>query len=114
MNQFLAPLSGPDPPFLPASSEGKAQTITLMRQIAISNVCKLENGTSMCGQPKFKLTDSDTLEEITTFRHEGLTWDAQKSQITLKPHSEDKLGLHKIILNAYISDSNEVHRSVAL
>lgn len=68
----------------------------------------------MCGQPKFKLTDSDTLEEITTFRHEGLTWDAQKSQITLKPHSEDKLGLHKIILNAYISDSNEVHRSVAL
>ena len=68
----------------------------------------------MCGLPKFKLTDLETLEEITTLRHKGLTWDAQKGQITLQPHRGDKLGLHKIIFTAYLSDSNEVRRSVEL
>jgi hypothetical protein len=47
-------------------------------------------------------------------RHKGLTWDAQKSQITLKPHSGDQLGIHKIILTVYISNTIEVRLSVEL
>ena len=40
--------------------------------------------------------------EITDFPHLGLTWDASTNQLTLQPQNIDPLGLHKVLITAYL------------
>jgi len=76
LQKIFDQFKGSDPPFLPSDVDGKTQTITLSNEIAVSQACRLADGTSMCGRPLFKVTNSETFEDISKWRHKGVTWDA--------------------------------------
>ncbi len=112
LKQTLAPLNGPNPPFLPAYRTGKAQIFTLFSQNTDSAACGLADGTSKCERASFKFIDSKTLKEITTFPYKGVAWDGIKYQLTLQPQSDDPLGLHKVLVIAYLPSNKDVLESV--
>ena len=102
VKKTLAPFNGPDPPILSAYRGGEAQIITLINQISDSVACKRNDETSVCGRPFYKFKVPETLIEITDFPHKGLIWDASTNQITLKPQFIDPLGLHKVLIIAFL------------
>ena len=70
--------------------------------------CRLASGTSLCESPSFKFIDGETLQEITIFPHKGVVWDGLKLQLTLKPQSDDPLGLQKVLLTVYLPSNKDV------
>jgi hypothetical protein len=98
---------------LPANLNGKPQIIALSDRVAVSEACSLADGTSQCGQTKFKIIDSETLQEVTMFPYKGLTLDASKNQITVDPQSV-LVGQHKVLVAAYLSDHKDVRHTVEI
>ena len=46
--------------------------------------------------------------EITTFSHKGIFWDASLNKVTLNPQSTDPIGLHKVLVTAYLLSFKDV------
>ena len=104
----LAPLTGPEPPFVPAYRDGKAQTIKLPDQASDRVTCKRADSTSACGRLSYSFTDLESRLEFITFPHKGLFWDASLNQLTLQPQSTDPTGLHKVLVTAYLLSFKDV------
>ena len=108
VKQALAPFNGPNPPFLPAFRDGKAQTIKLPDQVSDKETCRRADGTSVCGRLSYTFTDLESRLEFATFPHKGLFWDALLNQMTLQPTSTDSTGLHKVLVTAYLLSFKDV------
>jgi hypothetical protein len=114
LKQALAPFNGPGPFYLPAYSGDNAQIITLVSQFSDSDACMLADGTSLYEQPSFKFNDGKTLIKITTFPHNGVSWNELTLQLTLHPHRDDSIGLHKILMIAYLPSLKDVIQTVEI
>ena len=112
LNQALAPFKGPGLTYLPAYPGGKAQTITMSRQISDRDACRLADGTPFCELPKLELIDFKTLQKITTFTHQGLT--LGEFTLTLQPQSDDLQGPHKVLLSACFPSLKDVSQTVVI
>jgi hypothetical protein len=104
----LAILNGPEPPFVPAYRDGKAQTIKLPDQAYDGVTCRRAQGVSACGRLSYSFTDLESWLELITFPHKGLFWDASLNQLTLQPQSTDPTGLHKVLVTAYLLSFKDV------
>ncbi len=104
----LAPLNGPEPPFVPAYRDGKAQTIKLPDQASDGVTCRRADGISACGRLSYSFTDLESRLEFTTYPHKGIFWDASLNQLTLQPQRTDPTGLHKVLVTAYLLSFKDV------
>jgi hypothetical protein len=101
MKQALAPFNGPDPPFLPANRNSKAQTIKLQDENLDSATCRRADGTSMCGRLSNTFTDLKSHLKILNFPHKRIFYDASMNKVTLETQSNEPIGLHKVLITAY-------------
>jgi hypothetical protein len=108
VKKALAPFNGPEPPFLPAYRDGKAQTIKLLDQASDGVNCRRADGTSACGRLSYSFSDLESRLEFITFPHKGIFWDASLNQLTLQPQSTDPTGLHKVLVTAYLLSFKDV------
>ncbi len=102
VKQALALFYGPNPPFVPAYRDGKAQTIKLPDQVSDEVTCRRADGTSACERLSYKFTDLESRLELKTFPQKGIFWDESLNQITLQPLSTDPTGVHKVLVTAYM------------
>ena len=77
-------------------------------EIIDSAACSRTDGTSICGRLKYTLKDLESFVEITTFPHKGILWDEKINVVTFWPQSTDPIGLHKVLIAAYLPSIKDV------